>query len=45
VYVQNLGAAGSNPSAGQKVRLEWLPEHTFVVEPSAAPLSQEEEVE
>jgi spermidine/putrescine transport system ATP-binding protein len=31
VYVQNLGAAGSRPSAGDKVRLEWLPEHTFVV--------------
>jgi spermidine/putrescine transport system ATP-binding protein len=31
VYVQNLGAAGSHPSAGDKVRLEWLPEHTFVV--------------
>jgi spermidine/putrescine transport system ATP-binding protein len=43
VYVQNLGAAGSNPSAGQKVRLEWLPEHTFVVESSGTPLSQEEE--
>ena len=34
VYVQNLGAAGSHPSAGEKVRLEWLPEHTFVVETS-----------
>jgi spermidine/putrescine transport system ATP-binding protein len=45
VYVQNLGAAGSNPSAGQKVRLEWLPEHTFVVESSGAPLSQEEDDE
>jgi spermidine/putrescine transport system ATP-binding protein len=43
VYVQNLGAAGSHPHPGQKVRLEWLPEHTFVVEPSV-PLSQEEEV-
>jgi spermidine/putrescine transport system ATP-binding protein len=43
VYVQNMGAAGSHPHAGQKVRLEWLPEHTFVVEPSA-PLSKEEEV-
>jgi spermidine/putrescine transport system ATP-binding protein len=31
VYVQNLGAAGSRPSAGDRVRLEWLPEHTFVV--------------
>jgi spermidine/putrescine transport system ATP-binding protein len=44
VYVQNLGAAGSQPHAGQQVRLEWLPEHTFVVEPSA-PISEEEEVE
>jgi spermidine/putrescine transport system ATP-binding protein len=44
VYMQNLGAAGSQPSPGQKVRLEWLPEHTFVVEPSA-PLSIEEEEE
>ena len=44
VYVQNLGAAGSRPQPGQQVRLEWLPEHTFVVEPSA-PLSEEEEDE
>jgi spermidine/putrescine transport system ATP-binding protein len=44
VYVQNLGTAGSQPTPGQQVRLEWLPEHTFVVEPSA-PLSEEEEVE
>lgn len=43
VYVQNLGAAGSHPQPGQRVRLEWLPEHTFVVEPSA-PLTEEEEV-
>ena len=34
VYVQNIGAAGSRPNAGDKVRLEWLPEHTFVVERS-----------
>ena len=45
VYVQNLGAAESHPHPGQKVRLEWLPEHTFVVEPSAAPISEEEEEE
>ena len=45
VYVQNLGAAGSQPRPGQQVRLEWLPEHTFVVEPSAEPLSEEEEDE
>ncbi len=45
VYVQNLGAAGSQPQPGQQVRLEWLPEHTFVVEPSAEPISEEEETE
>ncbi len=44
VYVQNLGAADSHPAPGQQVRLEWLPEHTFVVEPSV-PLSEEEEIE
>ena len=44
VYVQNLVSAGALPQPGQKVRLEWLPEHTFVVEPSA-PLSEEEEDE
>ena len=43
VFVQNQGAAGSHPSVGQRVRLEWLPEHTFVVEPSGEPLDQEEE--
>jgi spermidine/putrescine transport system ATP-binding protein len=42
VYVQNLGAEGSQPSPGQKVRLEWLPQHTFVVEPTKE-LSEEEE--
>jgi spermidine/putrescine transport system ATP-binding protein len=41
VYVQNQGASGSHP-AGERVRLEWLPEHTFVVEPSA-PFGEEEE--
>jgi spermidine/putrescine transport system ATP-binding protein len=43
VFVQNQGASGSHPSVGQRVRLEWLPEHTFVVEPSGEPLDQEEE--
>jgi spermidine/putrescine transport system ATP-binding protein len=43
VFVQNQGAAGSNPSVGQRVRLEWLPEHTFVVEPSEEPLEEGEE--
>jgi spermidine/putrescine transport system ATP-binding protein len=44
VFVQNQGAAGSHPAAGQQVRLEWLPEHTFVVEPSGD-LADEEESE
>ena len=43
VYVQNLGAGGA-PAPGDKVRLVWRPEHTFVVEASG-PLSGEEEVE
>ncbi len=45
VYVQNLGGAGSQPVPGQRVRLEWLPEHTFVVEPSATPISEEDDEE
>jgi len=45
VYVQNLGGAEAQPHPGQKVRLEWLPEHTFVVEPSATPISEEDEEE
>jgi len=44
VFVQNQGASGSHPTVGQRVRLEWLPEHTFVVEPSE-PLAEEEEEE
>jgi hypothetical protein len=44
VVVQNQGAAGSNPSVGQKVRLEWLPEHTFVVEPAEEALEEGEDV-
>ena len=43
VYVQNLGSSERHPHPGQKVRLEWLPEHTFVVEPSAAPISEEDD--
>ena len=43
VYVQNLGAAGSHPSAGDKVRLEWLPEHTFVVGSSDEDEEEEQE--
>jgi spermidine/putrescine transport system ATP-binding protein len=42
VYVQNLGAERP-PQPGERVRLEWLPEHTFVVEPGE-PHSEEEEV-
>jgi spermidine/putrescine transport system ATP-binding protein len=42
VYVQNLGAEPP-PQPGERVRLEWLPEHTFVVEPGE-PHSEEEEV-
>ena len=42
VYAQNLGAA---PPAhpGDRVRLVWRPEHTFAVEPSEIPITQEEE--
>jgi spermidine/putrescine transport system ATP-binding protein len=43
VYLQNVGGTGSHPSAGEQVRLEWLPEHTFVVEPSAEPIDEEED--
>jgi len=43
VYVQNLGA-GTVPQPGDKVRLVWQPEFTFVVKPSA-PLTEEEVVE
>jgi spermidine/putrescine transport system ATP-binding protein len=41
VYAQNLGARAI-PSAGERVRLLWRPEHTFVVTASA-PLAEEEE--
>jgi len=43
VYVQNLGAVEA-PQPGEKVRLSWKPDHTFVVKPSV-PLSEEEEIE
>ena len=43
IYVQNLGAAGTHPNAGDKVRLEWLPEHTFVVEPTLSEQDKQEE--
>jgi spermidine/putrescine transport system ATP-binding protein len=41
VYAQNLGTE-SLPAPGERVRLLWRPEHTFVVQPSA-PLAEEEE--
>jgi spermidine/putrescine transport system ATP-binding protein len=41
VYVQNLGEVPTSVP-GKKVTLTWRPEHTFVVEPSTAPLSDEE---
>jgi spermidine/putrescine transport system ATP-binding protein len=43
VYVQNQGATGSHPTVGQRVRLEWLPEHTFVVEHLTSLEEEEEE--
>jgi spermidine/putrescine transport system ATP-binding protein len=42
VYVQNLGAE-SPPQPGEKVRLLWKPEHTFVVEPTVGLSAEEEE--
>jgi len=42
VYVQNLGAEQA-PVPGDKVRLSWRPEHTFVVNPSGEPPMEEEE--
>jgi spermidine/putrescine transport system ATP-binding protein len=41
VYAQNLGSEAI-PTPGQRVRLLWRPEHTFVVRPSD-PLAEEEE--
>ncbi|MEX2276107.1 MAG: ABC transporter ATP-binding protein [Actinomycetota bacterium] len=43
VYVQNLGTTPA-PRPGDRVRLSWRPEYTFVVKPSA-PLALEEEEE
>jgi len=40
VYAQNVGA-GRAPNPGQRVRLLWRPEHTFVVRPDPA-LDREE---
>jgi spermidine/putrescine transport system ATP-binding protein len=42
VYVQNLGA-GRAPQPGERVRLEWRPEHTFAVRPSSTVDAEEEE--
>jgi spermidine/putrescine transport system ATP-binding protein len=42
VYVQNLGAVPA-PTPGEKVRLLWQPEHTFVVRPSDMSTEGEEE--
>jgi len=41
VYAQNLGG-GDLPRAGERVRLLWRPQHTFVVTPSE-PLAEWEE--
>jgi spermidine/putrescine transport system ATP-binding protein len=41
VYEQNLGT-GPVPAPGQRVRLTWHPDHTFVVQPSE-PLAEWEE--
>ena len=43
VYAQNLGDE-TLPQPGDKVRLEWRPEHTFVVTPAEVPITDEEEV-
>jgi spermidine/putrescine transport system ATP-binding protein len=42
VYAQNLGAE-TVPAPGQRVRLLWRPEHTFVVRPSEPLADWEEE--
>ncbi len=42
VYAQNLGA-GDSPATGERVRLIWRPEHTFVVTASAPLADWEEE--
>jgi spermidine/putrescine transport system ATP-binding protein len=41
VYEQNLGAVPV-PDAGTPVRLQWRPEHTFLMSPSDVPIEQEE---
>lgn len=42
VYAQNMGGGGTAPQSGDRVRLMWHPEHTFVVQPSE-PLAEWEE--
>jgi spermidine/putrescine transport system ATP-binding protein len=42
VYEQNTGADEA-PRPGERARLVWRPEHTFVVSPSAEPIEEEEE--
>ena len=39
VYAQNLetGGAGEVLADGQRVRLTWKPQHTFVIGPAAGP--------
>jgi spermidine/putrescine transport system ATP-binding protein len=42
VYQQNLGHERP-PAPGDRVRLSWRPEHTFVVAPDREPIEEEEE--
>src|SRR5207237_10235331 len=42
VYAQNIGAQHT-PQPGERVRLSWNPEQTFVVRPSGEPGEREEE--
>ena len=44
VYEQNIGTDDA-PRPGERARLVWRPEHTFVVRPSSEPTDQEEEEE
>jgi spermidine/putrescine transport system ATP-binding protein len=41
VYQQNLGHERP-PAPGERVRLSWRPEHTFVVAPDREPIEEEE---
>jgi spermidine/putrescine transport system ATP-binding protein len=42
VYEQNIGTDDA-PRPGERARLVWRPEHTFVVSPSPEPIEEEEE--